>query len=69
VEGAGDLVVEVDGAGQRVGTRVALKHGDRDAVVGQQQRGGAADRAGADDDHVRWMHDCSFPVSLVTGRW
>ena len=50
VQDAGDLVVEVDGAGQRVGLRVALEHGDRDAPVGEQQRGGAADRAGADDD-------------------
>ena len=50
VQRAGDLVVEVDGARQRVGLRVAFHHRDRDAVVGQQQRGGAADRAGADND-------------------
>src|SRR4029450_9842453 len=50
------LVVDVDGAGQRVGLGVALDDGDGNAAVGEQQRGGAADRAGADDDDVSWIH-------------
>lgn len=36
VQGAGDLVVEVDRAGQRVGLWVAFDQGDRDAAVGEQ---------------------------------
>ena len=49
-QGTGDLVVQVDGAGQGVRLGVALQQGDRNAEAGEQQGGGAADRAGADDE-------------------
>ena len=50
VQGPGDLVVQVYRAGQRVGLGVAFQQGDGDPGVGEQERRGAAGRAGADDD-------------------
>ena len=50
VQGPGDFVIEVDGAGQRVGLGVAFQQGDGNAEIGEQEGRGAADRAGADDD-------------------
>ena len=46
----GDFVIEVDGARQRMGLGVAFQQGDGYPEVGEQEGGGAADRAGADDD-------------------
>jgi hypothetical protein len=46
----GDFVVEVDGPRQRMGLEVAFQQGDGNALVGEQEGRGAADRAGTDDD-------------------
>ena len=50
VQDPADFVIEVDGARQRMGLGVAFQQGDGHALVGEQEGGGAADRAGADDD-------------------
>src|SRR4029453_4685294 len=70
VQGAGDLVVEVDRAGRRGGRGGALDQGDREGEVGERQRAGAADRAGADDDDLAGIHGGGvLPVGRVTARW
>ena len=50
VQDAGDLVVQVHRARQRVRRRVAFQHDDTDPGVCQQQRGRRADRPGANHD-------------------
>jgi len=50
VQGPGDLVVQVHGAGEGMGFGVAFQEGDGYPEAGEQQGCGAANRAGADDD-------------------
>ena len=66
LEDAEDLVVQVDGAGQRIGGAVLLEHEDVEPPVGQQEGGGQADRAGPHHDHGRVGHALS--VADAGGR-
>ncbi len=50
VQDPGDLVVQVDRPGQRVGLPVAFQQGDGNPGVGEQEGRGTPGRAGADDD-------------------
>ena len=50
VQGPGDLVVQVDRAGQGVGLGVALQQGDGDPEIGEQEGNGTAGRSCAHGD-------------------
>ena len=53
LEDAGDLMVEVHGAGQRVGIGPALQHHDVVIVLGEEDGQRVADRSASDDRDVR----------------
>ncbi len=57
-EDSGRLAVVRDGTGHRVGLRPAFDHGDRAAVLGQQDRRQLAHRAVSDDQHIGVHHVC-----------
>ena len=56
LEHAEDLVVQVHGAGQRIGLGVPLEDEDVEPPAGEQQRGGQAHGPGADHDHRTARH-------------